>query len=127
MNGLIYEQATGRMYEPLPNGSRRLVGVGYAGKAPHINKTEAESFKAFGPIPRGVWRVLSPYDHARLGPISMPLIAEKATETFGRSGFFIHGDNRRGNRTASSGCIILGRAAREYIAALPRPLTLAVI
>jgi hypothetical protein len=35
---------------------------------------------------------------------------------FGRSGFFIHGDNQAMNHTASEGCIILPHAARIAIA-----------
>jgi hypothetical protein len=36
---------------------------------------------------------------------------------FGRSDFYIHGDNPALNYTASEGCIILARPIREQIAA----------
>lgn len=42
----------------------------------------------------------------------------QSNDMMGRSGFFIHGDNRYGNRTASHGCIILPRKARDEIATL---------
>lgn len=34
----------------------------------------------------------------------------------GRSGFLIHGDNSKGDHSASEGCIILGPKVREEIA-----------
>ena len=41
------------------------------------------------------------------------LAPEPGTETFGRSGFMIHGDNIKAPGTASEGCIIQVRAIRE--------------
>jgi hypothetical protein len=38
---------------------------------------------------------------------------------FGRSGFLIHGDNSKGNSSASNGCIILPRWARLEVAGSP--------
>jgi hypothetical protein len=35
----------------------------------------------------------------------------------GRGGFFIHGDNPAQNNTASDGCVVINRVARERIAA----------
>ncbi len=43
----------------------------------------------------------------------MRLAPVPGTQTFGRDGFLIHGDNRR--HDASQGCIILDRAARDRI------------
>jgi hypothetical protein len=34
-------------------------------------------------------------------------------DTFGRGGFFLHGDNSLGNESASEGCIILSRWAAD--------------
>jgi hypothetical protein len=36
-------------------------------------------------------------------------------DTFGRSDFFIHGDNAQLNHSASDGCIILVREIRQQI------------
>lgn len=43
-------------------------------------------------------------------------LAQTEGETYGRSGFWIHGDNREND--ASQGCIVLDRRSRECIAAL---------
>ncbi len=44
----------------------------------------------------------------------MRLTPVPGTQTFGRDGFLIHGDNRR--HDASQGCIVLDRTARNRIA-----------
>lgn len=90
-----------------------LIGVGYSGKGRGLNNPDAEAEIGNGPIPRGVWRIRSPVNHIRLGPVSIPLSPQGPGH--GRSGFYIHGDNRLGNRSASSGCIILPRHTRERI------------
>lgn len=66
-----------------------------------------------GPIPKGRWRLGYRQHHPRLGPAAIPLDPEEGTATKGRSGFFIHGDNGRGDRSASSGCIILPKLVRD--------------
>jgi hypothetical protein len=45
----------------------------------------------------------------------MPLTPDPSNEMFGRSAFFIHGDNPQLNHTASDGCIILIRPLRADI------------
>jgi hypothetical protein len=47
----------------------------------------------------------------------MALIPKEGTDTFGRSGFLIHGDSVAMPGTASHGCIILSRDLREQISA----------
>jgi hypothetical protein len=49
------------------------------------------------------------------GPFTIVLEPEPGTDTCGRSAFRIHGDNSRGDRSASHGCIILPRTVRETI------------
>lgn len=100
------------------DGNPSRLGVGYAGHPPYVNQPETQGLKAAGPIPRGKYRVSHPWDHTRLGPVSMFLDPFRSNEMMGRSGFFIHGDNRYGNNTASHGCIILSRKIREEIATL---------
>lgn len=112
---LTYSQATGVLHHRQGDTVKRL-GRGYSGQPPYVNKPEAEALRAAGPIPRGTYRVHRPFDHVRLGPWSLYL--EPKTPIHGRSGFFIHGDNRLGNQTASHGCIILPRAVRQAVADL---------
>ena len=109
-----YEQSTGLLYLADFEDGRSLVARGYAGKAHGLNNPDAEHLVGIGPLPRGVWRIGAPADHPRLGAFPIPLT--RAQIPYGRSGFFIHGDNRRADNSASSGCIILPRAVREWIA-----------
>lgn len=125
MRKLVYEQATGKLSFQ-EGGKIRLLGYGYAGKHPHINQTSAEALASRGPLPRGSYRVLPPVSHARLGPVTMFLSPFPTNNMFGRSGFYIHGDNQHANRTASSGCIVLAKPIRLAIAALGLPLHLTV-
>ena len=55
-----------------------------------------------------------PYDSARVGPLSIPLLPAAETSTFGRSAFLIHGDNAAGD--ASEGCIVAPRPLRHLLA-----------
>jgi hypothetical protein len=80
-----------------------------------------ESVPNVGPIPKGQWTIGEAFDHLRLGPVTMTLGPCGGTETFGRSGFAFHGDSIEfaGAEEASHGCIVLGKALREKIAADP--------
>jgi hypothetical protein len=48
-------------------------------------------------------------------PASMRLSQANTNQMFNRDGFLIHGDNSRGGRSASDGCIVLNKAARDAI------------
>jgi len=52
-----------------------------------------------------------PYHHPKLGPFTINLIPCDGTNTFGRSAFRIHGDNKTHN--ASEGCLVLGPGDRK--------------
>lgn len=112
----VYVISTGEFYDASVAGKRTLLGRGYSGAPAHQNDPKATSVKLSGPLPCGMYHVLPARDHPRLGPIAIPLDPFPSTEVFGRSGFFIHGDNAKGDRSASSGCIILNRGARATIA-----------
>lgn len=89
---------------------------GYAGKGMWMNDPGSIREKNLGPLPVGSYAIGSPRLHPRLGPLAFRLDPIPGTEMYGRSGFFIHGDNARGDHSASSGCIILNRMARSVIA-----------
>lgn len=119
--GFEYEQRSGMFYLADCQNVRMALGAGYSGKGACRDKPECEERKAYGPIPRGLWRLGSPVTHPTLGPVSIPLtfVAEDGQQSpgpFGRSGFYIHGDNKRGNGTASTGCIVLDRTIRDFVA-----------
>lgn len=115
---LIYTQSKGSLAYVAEGENPRIIARGYSGHPPYVNDAKAEALKARGPIPRGVYRVSHPWDHVRLGPVSFFLDPDPANLMHGRSGFFIHGDNQYGNNSASHGCIILPRKARDEVATL---------
>lgn len=118
MKELVYDQKIGVLWlrdEADPKKVTRL-GKGYAGHPPFVNDPAAQALVSRGPIPRGKYRVGRPFRHNRLGPAASFLEPFSDNEMFGRSGFFIHGDNSFGDQSASHGCIILKRSVREEIA-----------
>jgi hypothetical protein len=84
----------------------------YSGWKKYHNDPNAEKIKDKGPIPRGKYH-LEQYKRldGKLGPYVIPLKPFTGTKTFGRSGFYIHGDNSKQNETGSEGCIV---TLREY-------------
>jgi hypothetical protein len=109
-----YSQSTGELVNP--TGS--CVGYGYSGNGEDLDRPEDQNVRCHGPIPQGQWTVETFFDDpGGKGPIVAHLTPLPGTETFGRSGFMIHGDNRAANHTASEGCVILPRLLREQIMA----------
>lgn len=117
---LIYRQSTGELFQ---DGS--FLGVGYSGTddgdgvrepGEGLNDPGAEPVRSVGPIPRGRWRLVALEDpHPTAGPYTIRLLPEPGVETYGRSGFLIHGDSIKSPGTASRGCIVLPRRVRELI------------
>lgn len=115
----LYEQRTGRFFVVTREAVLAPLGRGYSGRGAGLNNPERESVKGQGPIPCGLWRISSPINHPKLGRLAFALAYEEAGRIapapYGRSAFLIHGDNFAANRTASSGCIILGPSIRFRI------------
>jgi hypothetical protein len=107
----VYRQQTGEM---LLDGA--VVGKGYSGAAECKNQPDLDCVKNRGPIPKGKWRIGPAFHHEQKGPLCIPLGPLPGTETYGRSGFLIHGDSRTVPGSASEGCIILGPLVRDRIA-----------
>lgn len=109
-----YSQSTGNLTDP--NGN--LLGQGYSGNGADLDNPAGQADEGHGPIPQGDWSIGAFFDDpGGKGPIVCHLMPNLGTETFGRSGFMIHGDNAAMNHTASEGCIILAHTLREAIAA----------
>lgn len=106
----IYKQSTGQLFR---NGEQ--VGQGYSGHAEGKNNPDMQDRPDVGPIPQGQWCILEPRDTMQHGPFVMPLIPKDFTETFGRSGFLMHGDSSQHPGMASLGCIIMPRPIREKV------------
>lgn len=103
-----YHQRSGELWR---NGRR--VAVGYSGHGEGLNNPDAERIRAVGPLPKGRWRMEGIYNSKQVGPFAIILVPENGTETFGRYAFRVHGDNSKGNKSASHGCLIFPRKIRE--------------
>lgn len=93
-----------------------LVATGYSGYGQGLNNPLKQDVHELGPIPQGMWTIGEFFnDPGGKGPIVTRLTPVEGTDTFGRSGFMIHGDNQEADHTASEGCIILAHDVREQI------------
>jgi hypothetical protein len=102
-----FETSTGGFYQP----DSSLIAHGYSGgncgKNPEwVNNSESEQNHG-ATIPQGLYHrgVLVP--HSQLGVDAIQLVPDQSTVLYGRSGFYVHGDNQDCNKSASEGCIIL--------------------
>jgi hypothetical protein len=106
----IYQQSTGRWTH---NGN--LIGVGYSGHGPGLNDPAMEQVPDVGPISVGHWVIGSFFTDPDKGPIVAHLTPQPGTDTYGRNGFMLHGDNEAMDHTASLGCIIMSHSIRLYV------------
>lgn len=115
----IYKQSTGQLTHVDPNGSSTNVGNGYAGHGQGVNNPAMQNVSGTGPLPQGSYSIGDQQDNRTGGgtnlPGSMRLTPNPSNNMFGRAGFLIHGDNSRGNRSASEGCMIFNRGIRNLI------------
>lgn len=112
-----YLQASGLLYLVDGDGGRTAIGRCYSGRGGALNNPDQERFSQVGPIPVGVYVLGAPMDHKRLGPLAIPL-TRTTQDPYGRSGFYVHGDNSRADNSASSGCIIATREVRHRLVSL---------
>jgi hypothetical protein len=106
-----YAQKTGDL---LQDGN--AVATGYSGFDNGKNNPDMQAVHDVGPIPQGDWTIVGPpVNTAAHGPYVLTLTPAQATNTFGRSGFLMHGDAVNAPGTASRGCIIMPRTAREQV------------
>ena len=106
-----YEQSSGKMF----NLSGEFFSQGYSGSPEGKNNTLMQAVHNVGPIPLGSYTIEAPVDSKVHGPYALGLMPDSMNEMFGRSGFLMHGDSLVAPGSASEGCIIQPRAARETI------------
>lgn len=108
-----YHITSGSLYDK----DKNWLGTGYSGAgltyAEGRNNPDKIKEVGVGPIPPGIYHIGPAYRHPQEGPCVMNLTPEEGTNTFGRSAFHIHGNNKSNN--ASHGCIILGPDLRDRI------------
>jgi lipoprotein-anchoring transpeptidase ErfK/SrfK len=108
----IYEQSSGYLVSP---SGHRMEPPGYAGHGAGVNNPALENVRDVGPVPTGVYTMQEPFDSPKLGRFAIQLQPDPANQMFGRSGFFLHGDEiaHQGEELASDGCIIQTLAIRQ--------------
>lgn len=106
-----YQVSTGSMKGP----QGTVLATGYSGNGASINQPAAEGVKGHGPIPVGQYAMGPWFDHPEKGVIVTRLEPHPENDMRGRDGFMIHGDNSLSNHTASDGCIIMPRFARQVM------------
>ena len=106
----IYEQSTGWLSR---DGVR--LAQGYSGAGEGKNNPAKQSVHDVGPIPEGRYTIGSPVDTVTHGPYVLQLVPNEWNIMFDRSGFLMHGDSVVEPGTASKGCIIQPRSAREAV------------
>ncbi len=106
-----YAQDSGQL---LQDG--QLVGTGYSGFDEGKNNPSMQAVANVGPIPQGDWTIVGPpVNTAAHGPYVLTLQPAPGTNTFGRTGFLMHGDSIEAPGCASHGCVIMPRTVREQV------------
>jgi hypothetical protein len=82
-----------------------------------LNDPDLSHVPNVGPLPAGRYFIGHFEDRPIVGKFAAPLTPSPKNEMFGRSGFFIHGDNPEMNFTASDGCMVFAHTIRMEIAA----------
>lgn len=108
---LTYVIQTGRLYDE----DFKCKAIGYSGFGEGYNNPSFMDKINIGPIPKGKWKIFSKINSVDMGECVLPLIPHDSTNTFGRGNFYIHGDNKEHNCTASKGCIVLSLSVREFL------------
>ncbi|MGB8065194.1 MAG: tlde1 domain-containing protein [Candidatus Sulfotelmatobacter sp.] len=106
-----YAQKSGELQQ-----DGKPVATGYSGAGAGKNNPAMQNVPNIGPIPEGDWTIAGPpADTPDHGPYVLKVNPAAGTETFGRSGFLMHGDATEHPGCASHGCVILPRAVREQV------------
>lgn len=106
-----FKQSTGELFAA--NGS--LLGTGWAGQGDGKNNPDMQEVHNIGPLPRGLYTIIAPYDNPHTGPYTMNLEPDASNDMFGRSDFRMHGAAFKNPEMSSEGCIIQVRGVRQAV------------
>jgi len=125
--GWEYSQSTGQTTYVQTDGGTVDAGTGYSGYGDGLNNPAMQDVPNVGPIPQGTYTLDPMTNNTTAGGVSLP-DSMRITQPDGgstlpelpdggtRSGYSIHGDNPKGDHSASQGCIILDKETRKKIA-----------
>lgn len=111
---VIFNRVGGTLSIEDPDNSATYGSI-YSGDKDHYNQPQFEQLPKKGPIPAGEYQLHYQAEHPILGKHVFELEPKAGQPMYGRSGFFIHGDNEELNHTASEGCIIAPLEARIHL------------
>ena len=83
-----------------------------AGGVKAMNNPDCCHMRGIGPLPPGDYRMDVAINHPHLGPVAIRL-SYISGQSFGRSGFWVHGANAAHPLLSSDGCITEMRVHRE--------------
>lgn len=111
-----YSQGTGQ----LKDSDGKVLTTGYAGRGKGVNNPGMQDKPYVGPIPKGKYVAGDPVDKPNTGKYSIPLIPDEDTrQSFPKDrdpdSFYMHGDNRKRDQSASHGCPIIEPSIRKKI------------
>ncbi len=106
----LYVQHNGKLYR-----DGHLIGTGYAGYPPHVNRPDDQCLIKLGPLPRGFYTIGPAYSHPKLGPVCMDLTPDASNEMCERSLFRIHADSILSPGNASEGCVVQNHSVRIQV------------
>jgi hypothetical protein len=94
-----------------------LLAICHSGRGDAMNDPSRCRERNVGPIPPGFYNIGPAHHHRTCGPVAMRLIPMPGTDTFGRSGFLVHGPNRTpALEDDSEGCPIMPFGERCQLA-----------
>jgi uncharacterized protein RhaS with RHS repeats len=88
---------------------------GYSGNGPGLNNPIYMTEPNVGPTPEGQYTIGPQRNSPNTGRGVMDLVPLPGTNALGRRDFQMHGDNRRGDNSASQGCIVFPPWVRDQI------------
>lgn len=100
----------------LANDEGLIIGMGYSGHGAGLFNPGMQMIPDVGPIPEGLWTIGPAQTEPVMGPLVMALTPDPMTDTFSRTGFYLHGDNSSLDHSASCGCIVASRDIRQQLA-----------
>lgn len=123
-----FSQSSGK-YHFVDGDTIEFLGCGWSGNGNGKNNPEMQHFVGIGPLPRGIYKMIDPVKHPRLGYFAIKLMPNSENEMFGRNDFWIHGPSLSAfnHGQESKGCPIADRLLREKIWLLSKKGELAFV